>query len=143
EAVRQGLRTNTFVYGPDGYLATVTDVLGQTASFTRDAVGRITSRTRPDGTVVRFGYDSNGNLARVTPPGRPDHTFSFTSRDLTATYAPPGAPATTYAYNLDRQLRRTIRPDGSPIDPGYDAAGRLQTLATGTGNTTFAYDGAD
>lgn len=32
------------------------------------------------------------------------------------------------------------RPDGQTIDPAYDSAGRLASITTATGATTFAYD---
>jgi RHS repeat-associated protein len=141
--VTRGGRTTTFGYGPDGYLASVTDPMGHRVTYGRDAAGRLVSQTRPDGTVIGFGYDGNGNLTRVTPPGQPDHAFDYTPLDLAATYVAPGGVVTGYSYNRDRQLTRETRPDGKLVALAYDAAGRLGSETIDTGTITSTYDAAD
>ena len=52
--VVQGSRTWIYAYGPDGRLASVTDPLSRTNSYSYDAAGRITLRTLPDGRQLRI-----------------------------------------------------------------------------------------
>ncbi|HEU0155587.1 MAG TPA: RHS repeat-associated core domain-containing protein, partial [Stellaceae bacterium] len=138
----QGARITTFGYGADGLLATATDPAGRATRFAYDATGQLIATTLPGGRVVEYGYDPNGNRISVTPPGRAPHHFTYTPVDLVASYKPPavtGAGATTYAYDLDRRIAKTTRPDGSTIRYGYDGAGRPTSIAMPTGTTTFGY----
>jgi YD repeat-containing protein len=91
-----------------------------------------------------LGGDRGGCVfTSITPPGRSAHLFGFTPVDETASYTPPdlglGSTASSYEYNLDRQLTKVIRPDGQTIVMGYDTAGRLGTITTPTGVTTYTY----
>ena len=145
EGSGSGARTTNYAYAANGYLASVTDALNRTISFTRDADGRVTATTLPDGRVVGASYDENSNLLTLTPPGRPAHSFSYTSRDLTEQYTPPTAiPSgpTSYQYNADAQPVSTNRPDGEVVSSAYDLAGRLQTLTIPRGSFEYSYDGA-
>jgi RHS repeat-associated protein len=105
--------------------------------------GRISSQVLPGARTVLFSYDANGNLASITPPGRTAHLFGYTPVDETSSYDPPalgsGPTPTSYSYNKDRQLTQVTRPDGQTIVMGYDAAGRLGTITTPTGLTTYSY----
>ncbi len=142
--VAQGTRTTGYFYGADGLLASVTDAVGRSVSFTRDADGRVTITQLPDGRVISATYDNNDNVLSLTPPGRPAHSFSYDSRDFTAQYAPPtvtpGGP-TSYAYNSDMEPTTTTRPDGDVVTNGYDLAGRLSTLTIPRGSFGYAFDG--
>jgi RHS repeat-associated protein len=104
----------------------------------------VTTQTLPDGRQIAFTYDANGNVTSITPPGKPAHVFAYTPVDLQGRYTPPdvgiGPTATTYAYNLDKQLTTITRPDGQQVGFGYDATGRLGTIAAPQGPTTFNYD---
>jgi RHS repeat-associated protein len=141
-----GSRVATMGYNDDGYIAQITDPLGQEARFDYDLGGRVTQTTLPGGQVVQFGYDANGNLASITPPERPNHTFTYTAGNLPAEYIPPdiGADAgrLRYRYNDDRQPAQVIRSDGTTIDLGYDNAGRLMTVTLPRGQIGYSYDPA-
>ena len=137
-------RTATFTYNAEGYLEAITDPLGRTVRFAYDAAGRVTQQTLADGRVILFTYDAKGNVTTVTPPGRPAHTFAFTPVDLESTYTPPdvgaGTNQTLYAYNADRELTRTTRPDSRLVDLAYDATGRLNALSFSRGDVGYGYD---
>jgi RHS repeat-associated protein len=137
-------RATTYAYSAQGFLQSMTDPLGRSMSYLRDAVGRTLEATRPDNLKVAFSYDANGNLATLQPAGRPAHGFSYTPVNLTSGYQPPpvagsGTTGTTYAYNRDRQLVEVIRPDGEDIDYTYDGAGRLATQVINRGSYTTSY----
>ncbi|MBI3963156.1 MAG: RHS repeat-associated core domain-containing protein [Deinococcus sp.] len=134
----------TLTYNSDGYLATITDPLGHTASFGYDAAGRVITETLPDGRVIGSAYDAHGNLTAITPAGQPAHTFAYTPVDLQSAYTPPavgaGTNQTLYTYNVDRQLTQITLPDGQIVDLGYDSAGRLNALTIPRGTLHYAYD---
>ncbi len=123
----QGGRRTTFDYNDQGWLESVTDPLNRTTTMVYDSVGRVVQQVLADGREILYDYDANGNLISLTPPGRPEHTFSHTPVNLTEQYVPPVVPdssgSTSYAYNLDRQLVRTVLPDSSFIDVIYDSTG--------------------
>ena len=146
ETVTQGTRTTTYSYNAlTGYLASVTDPASRQVSFIYDAAGRVKTQTLPDSRQIAFSYDANGNLTSITPPGRPAHGFDYTADDRPETYTPPDIGlterATTLSYNLDGQLDLVTRPDGQTIDPVYDtASGRLASVITPRGTTSYSYD---
>jgi RHS repeat-associated protein len=140
---RQGGRQWSYAYDDSGRLERITDPLSRVTEFGYDAGDRLVRQVLPDLREIRYGYDANGNLTSLTPPGRPNHGFDYTAVDLTERYAPPdvGLPEerTTYAYNRDRQLEAITRPDGVVVDLGYDAAGRLSSVAIPRGTIGFGY----
>jgi RHS repeat-associated protein len=141
--VIQGTRKTTFAYNSAGFLASITDPLLLTSSYTYDANGRVLSTKLPDGRVIGYGYDANGNLTSVTPPGKPAHALAYNPVDLLSSYTPPavsGTGPTKYAYNLDRDLTTITRADGQTITYGYDTAGRISSITTPTGTNTFTYN---
>src|SRR5690606_33837599 len=106
----QGSRTTTHSYfssgSTAGFLASITDALGDTTAFSRDFAGRPLSETRADATTL-FEWDANGNLSAVTPPGKPEHAMTHTPVNLLSSYDPPAAglpnPSTSYVYSPDRE----------------------------------------
>ena len=136
-------RAYHLTYGADGRLAALADPLSRTAGFEYDAAGRVLRQTLPNGEAVGLSYDPAGNLGSVTPPGRPAHAFDYTPVDLLEEYVPPtlgtGEVRTVYDYDLDRQLRRVVRPDGRAVDLGYDTAGRPATLGFSRGQIGYQY----
>jgi YD repeat-containing protein len=158
-------------YDDKGYLSQLTDALERVATFSYDAIGRVTTQTLPDGRQINYSYDPNGNVTAITPPSRPVHGFDYTQVDLQKQYTPPilndvPQPQTQYEYNLDKQLIQIRRPDGQVIDLVYDSVkkrlnrmdlpndkllnyayndstGKLKTLTAPDGSTlSYTYDGS-
>jgi len=144
--VAQGPRTRTRAYGPDGWLASVTDAVGQVRAFASDPVGRVLEETRPDGEAALFGYDAAGNGIAVTPPGQPAHLFGFNGVDQVASYNPPplsgGPTPTTWSRDLDHRLTHLERPGGVSLGHARDAAGRLGSVSWSGGAVTRTHDDA-
>jgi RHS repeat-associated protein len=142
-AVTRGTRTGTLTYGTGGRLATIVDPAGLQTSFSYDLDGRLLSKTVPDGRIIGYSYDTNGNLTSVTPPGKSAHTFTYTAVNEMTEYNPPsvsGTGPTTYSYNLDRDLAKITRPDGTSIAFGYDSAGHLSAVTTPSETIGYTYD---
>ena len=136
-------RAYQLTYGPDGRLAALLDPLSRTVSLEYDAAGRVLSQVLAGGEALGLSYDAAGDLGSVTPPGRPAHGFDYSPVGLLTEYAPPALGSeevrTLYSYNLDRQLRRKVRPDGQAVDLDYDTAGRPASLRFSRGQIGYQY----
>lgn len=136
-------RNSSIVYNSQGLVESVTDALNLTTHYSYDTAGRMTMLTLPDGRAISNRYDENGNLAAVVPTSRPQHAFERNAIDLVNVYVPPqissGATRTEYEYNLDRQLTKVLRPDGTALNLSYDSGGRLTGRSSPTGTVNFGY----
>ena len=141
--VTQGTRTISYSYNSKGEVVSVTDPLSRTVRFDYDGAGRVITQTRPDDQSIGFGYDNVGNVTALTPPSRPIHDFTFTPVNLVERYEPPqigGSSASTFSYSIDREPDAATRPDGQQATTVFDATGRVTTLTTPTGTSTFGYE---
>ena len=137
-------RVTSYAYGPDGYIASITDPMLRRVQFTRDALGRVKQAKRPDDKVIEFDYDAAGNLSSLQPPERPAHGFAYTPINLVDSYQPPavtgsGNTNSIYAYNVDRQLTSVTRADGRMVTYGYDTFGRPDRLTIARGSYQIGY----
>ena len=137
-------RVTTYTHTPEGYINNITDPLNRVFTFTFDPIGQLMEQMLPGDRAIEYAYDADGNTTSVTPPGRPPHTFGYIPTNDLELYTPPsvgpGDNATHYEYNFAQQLTRIVRPDGQPIDIGYDNAGRMETVMTPQGFLTFGFD---
>jgi RHS repeat-associated protein len=137
-----------YLISADGNLRSVTDKNGNSLSitpngitsssglnvpFVRDAQGRITQITDPQGNQYLYSYDENGNLATVTYPN--------TSQPSTYTYA------ANHYYTDGTDFRSNPLPTTAYYGPGdqdpngLPLNGRLQSTTDALGETTsYAYD---
>jgi RHS repeat-associated protein len=111
----------------------ITSSTGLSVPFVRDAQGRITSITDPQGNVYQYGYDENGNLASVTYPNLPTpSTYTYDSNHLylSGTDMRGNAlPSTGYYSAGDTD------PNGLPLN------NRLKSVTDALNETTtYAYD---
>ncbi len=145
-----GLWTKYLKYKPDGLLDYGVDARGVKTTFGYDGLNRVLSVTFTDGTPqitytydqARTGFFNHGALTRVeTLQGdatlRPDTPATATEFDYdkmgrvvkhrqtigTQTYA------LEYGYNLAGQLTSEKYPSGKIVSMGYDAKGRLASIA--------------
>lgn len=146
-AVTMGTRAISLTYDSRGFVESVTDPLNRVTSFGYDAAGRAQTQVLPGPRTVTFGYDAAGNMTSLVPPGRPAHTFAYSPMNRVTAYTPPNAVntgllATSYSHDLDGRLKRIVFPDQREITTNADSAGRLSTVVTSRGITSFGYDGA-
>lgn len=143
-------------YNSFGLVTNSYDARGVQATFSYDALNRVTQISYSDSTpTAHYYYDS-----QTLPSGAPSYTKSNTTgRLLAATYG-SGATGTyfaydavgrvvtqkqvtgsttyslNYAYNLGGLLTSQTYPSGRTLTHAYDEGGRLSSLGDGT--TTFA-----
>lgn len=143
-AVKQGDRSESYTYNPQGRLATSTDAAGRVSSFSYDAAGRVTSQTLPGGRTIAFTYDAAGNLTALTPPGQPAHQFTYNAGNLVSAVQAPvvsgSSGTTTFSYSREKELLGLTRADSSTVSIGYDAAGRANRVTSPDGVQTVTYD---
>ena len=113
----------SYAYAASGLLSSVTDPSGNTGAlgFSRDALGRVTAMTYPDGLTLGLTYDAAGNVASMTYPG---------------------GMTVNYAYDATNRPTQAAF-DGKTVDMTYDAAGRMTSETRSNGVTSsYAFDAA-
>ena len=147
-----------------GRIASVTGINGLTTSFEYDGFGNLVKETTPTGTVNYtmvwdINYPAAGLMNQLWVPHayRVDRTESGTSSQSTW-YNPAGQETkasvkgfsgdvfTIKKYHLDGRLYLSSLPGyGNPVNQyteyNYDALGRLQTVSSVPGTTTYTYTG--
>ena len=112
-------------YDPEGRLLRRLDANGHDTKYAYDSAGRLTQVVPPLGFARDYRYDVASNVTAVVTSGSGD----------------PAARTVTNTYDsLDRLVARQVGPDGPRYAFGYDAAGRLTSLADPTGTETRSYD---
>ena len=151
--------TQYFIEGKTGLLQTVTDrngnrltfgdagissSTGVTATFDRDAKGRITRVTDPAGHSVNYTYDAKGDLVKVTDRmGNVTQCAYRTDRPhyLEKVIDPLGRTGARAEYGVDGRLAATFDADGKSIAFSYDPNHATATRVDGNGNpTVIEYD---
>jgi RHS repeat-associated protein len=136
-------RTTTYTYNAGGDLVSTTTPGGRTTTSTYDAAHRLVSTTSPSGAVTSYTYDPAGRMLTVTDPtgAVTTNTYDAAGR-LTKTTDALGR-STTFHYDRADRLIWTRDAAGSITRTSYDGAGRVTTTTDALGAvTTYAYDAA-
>jgi RHS repeat-associated protein len=147
---------STRVYNASGFLATTTDPLGRSTSFTYDKVGHPVTVTNAAGGTEATVFDAAGNpVITIDSLGRRSFfAFDVMNRKVTARGPRPDAtaqtPVTRFTYDAPGNLVATTDPLGRTIWRQFDALGRVtaQTDALGIASgdpqhtTRMEYDAA-
>ena len=137
-SITTNTRQTAFTYNAKGFLESLTDPGGYTATYTHDAVGRTTGIGRPDGSSVAFNYDNNGNMTVLTNPSSINHGFGYNKVNRNSSYQTPLSGSYSYVYDKDRRLKQTNFPSGNQVNNIYDTT-RLSQIQTPEGNIDFTY----
>lgn len=140
----------SMTYTNNGQVATATDAVNNTTSFTYDGQDRLIKVNFPSTTYgsgtssatdyEQYTYDNAGNV--LTLRNRAGQTTSFTYDNLNRTTLkdlPGSEPDVAYAYDLlDRPT--SASQSGNALSYSYDALSRLLSEAGPEGTTSYQYD---
>jgi RHS repeat-associated protein len=131
-------RMVTYEVDAAGQLATRISPLGQRVSFSRDELGRISSKDA-DGALTSYAYDEAGRLTRAAGP----YSEILLARDavgrIVSERAGDGRELRREYDALGRCTRRTT-PAGTVSEYAYDAAGNCTAVTTGGRTLEFTHD---
>ena len=151
----QDLVTDSFAYDPAGRLASHTDAMGRTDTYTyfNDNLPATTTRQSTSGNLVTEsdGYDAAGHLAQqITGGGKTetDYTIDAAGRTTTQVLDPAGLNrTTTTTYDADDDPTHVVYTGagtGRTIDYTYDNGGNMASQAVSgdatTRLTTYTHD---
>jgi len=162
--------TTRYEYDEVGNKRQQMDANLNTTTWTYDELGRVKTRTLPEGQQESFAYDVNGNQEHHIDFNNHQTRFDYDSNDrlIMVTYhdgsteeytyydngqrhsATDARGTTTYTYDDRDRLTTETQPDGTVLSYDYDAAGNRTLLQTvipnaqsGTTDTTatqYSYD---
>jgi RHS repeat-associated protein len=143
--------TSRYSYDSAGnYRTGETDPLGNTTSYSYDAVGGLTAVTDPAGNTTRTEYDANNRPVILTDAAGGVTRFGYDKvgsgvvvRDARSASATDDTYATRYGYDPVRERTTLTDPLGRTSSYSYDRAARLIGTTNPSGSTvTMSYDAA-
>lgn len=116
-------------YDSNGNPLSATDPLGQTTTFTHDALNRLTGIDYSDaGTPdVAYAYDANGNRTSITD-GTGTTTYQVDGAGRLVSVTSPGPTTVGYRYDLDGNRTKLIYPDATAVTYAWNKGGQLASL---------------
>jgi RHS repeat-associated protein len=133
-----GSRTSSVAYDNQGNIASRTDALGSSMTYTYDSMNRLTQLRAPNSDLTAFDYDLNGNMTVLTNPKSVTNTFDYTGNNQRKTWAAPLSGSYAYTYDKERKLKTITFPSGKSISNVY-AKGLLASTTTPEGMTSYSY----
>jgi RHS repeat-associated protein len=136
--------TNTYWYNEAGQLTQSSDGRGQVIAYTRDYLGRVTSKTpsgRPASEIITYTWDTGGlagsygvgRLGRIDD-GSGTTLFQYDHRgNLLAKQQTIGASANAqlaYTYDTAERITQIAYPSGRLVRYSYDSKGRVSQVDT-------------
>ena len=116
---------------------------GWALRFTRDATGRISSITKPDGKTLHYNYDPEGNLTEMVDAGGAISTYTYENpavpHGLSNYTDPLGRLQLKTEYDNEGRVIRQTDADGKAVTITTDTANKRQTVKDRRGYTTV-YD---
>ncbi len=136
-------KVERYVYNADGTILSSKDRNGIITSYQYDIHGRLTSKTAGQATIS-YTYDKNNNQLTVSDStGTTTRTYDELSRTTTKTV--PHIGISTYVYDIIEGIEEgytketTTDPKGNIVEKIYDKAGRLSTVISADGTTSYEY----
>ena len=110
---------------------------GQSISFARDAVGRITGITGPSSRHLSYTYSSGGDLASSTDPDGRVTNYIYTGNHLLSSIAGNGLPPqSTLTYGSDGRLVSITDGSGNTTTLASNVGAQQQTVTDAAGRRT-------
>jgi RHS repeat-associated protein len=116
---------------------------GEAVTLARDAMGRVTGITMPDGTARAYRYDARGDLESTTDPGGATTRFLYDTRHLlTGIVDPRGGVPGMLVYDATGRITAMVDASGRRIEFTRDDAARREAITDRLGNVTVLFHDA-
>lgn len=135
----------TYLYDSSGHLTTVTDFAANSYQYTyvsrrknKSAQGLLASITDPLNRTLSFSYYSNGKIYRQIEAGGGTRSFLYGNQETILT----DVDGLTYRYFFDANFHtiQEMLPDGTCIYNTWTNGRLMATRVENSGNTLFDYD---
>lgn len=139
--VRQSDKERSYTYDSHFFLKTKVDPETGTASYGRDAVGNMISRSVGTSPTTQFAYDDLNRLTLTTYPVGPPVSRTYYRDDKIHT-VDTGVAALNYAYDTNKNLVGETLTIGTQVFTtgyGYNANDALDVLTYGSTGKTVTY----
>ena len=153
-------QTTTYQWNRQGLVTGITDPLRAVETFSYDKNGRMTDKWDRDGYHTAYAYDSRGLMTGIFYGDGSDVAYSYDAlRSLkevkdssgitrimsdalgrVISVTDPSGKAVGYEWGSMNEKLRLIYPDGKEAAYSYNEKGQLESLSTGNGTITYAYD---
>jgi RHS repeat-associated protein len=117
----------------------VTDALGNSTSYTYDAVGNLLTQTDGNGNTTTYTYNRANLVISKTDPAGYAESYTYYANGKIKEKTDRNGIGTYYNYDIFGRLL-TEDAGGQVQSYTYDANGNLLTMTDGTGTTTRTYD---
>ncbi len=137
-------KVESYTYNADGNMNTKIDRNGKTTAYVYDIHGRLMSRNTGSQTIA-YTYDNNSNQLTMTDStGTTTRTYDELNR--TTTKNVPSIGMNTYVYDITTNVtagnikETSTDAKGNNVEKVYDKIGRLASVISADGTTTYTYD---
>lgn len=126
-----------YKYDLCGRLLEIKEKDGGISSVERDAMGRVTAVTGPDGTRTVYKYDLLGRCVNRTDAAGSETTYSYDSCGHLTAIVRDGVQLRSYSWYPDGKIKEAVASDGTSFFYLYDEAGNLVQKETGMGYSLY------
>ncbi len=138
-------KVESYTYNADGSMKTKINRNELTTAYVYDIHGRLMSRNTGSQTIS-YTYDNNSNQLTMTDStGTTTRTYDELNR--TTTKNVPSIGMNTYVYDITTNVvagnikETSTDAKGNNVEKVYDMIGRLASVISADGTTTYTYDG--
>jgi len=158
--------TTTYQYDANSNVITTTDALNHQTIASYNADDEKTQVRQADGSLLRTAYDATGNVITQTDALTRSTVYGYDAMNRVITTTDPLTRTTVYTYDIAGNKTALTDSMGRTTQYGYDAGneltsinysdgttpnvaytytatGQRQSMADGTGTTTYQYDALD
>jgi RHS repeat-associated protein len=138
--------TETFTYDSADRLTSVTYPNGLSLTYSWNSRNQLAAKTDQSGFTTRYTYDANGRLITVSDTtGTQLAAYTYDAAGNVTRADSGNGTFTTYAYDQLSQTTQVVNHTSSGATQSsfvytYDVNGRVKTMTTLAGTTTYTYD---
>ncbi|XUM02221.1 RHS repeat-associated core domain-containing protein [Streptomyces venezuelae ATCC 10712] len=137
-------KKTTRTYDALDNLTSSTDPNGKRTGYAYDALNRLVRTTSPDGGVTKASFDTAGNVSSRTDANDRVTTYAYDLSGRRTKITDPLDRTVQYTYDPDGNRTKIVNARGQEISSAYDARGLLTstTYSDGTPEVTYTHDDA-